>query len=52
MIWRLIFYVEATYYLRHGRRDIKLRDQNVFKDCFPSGMDHKLLLHLASLLYI
>ena len=31
---RLIFYIVATSYLRRGRRDVKLRDQDVLRKLF------------------
>ena len=34
MVERLIFYILATSYLRRGRRDVKLRDQDVLKKLF------------------
>ena len=44
---RLIFYILATSYLRRGRRDVKLRGQDVFRRLFAEWDETMRLLCLT-----
>ena len=39
---RLIFYIVATSYLRRGRRDVKLRDQDVLRKLFAEWVVYEI----------
>ena len=56
MMGRLIFYIVATSYLRRGRRDVKLRDQNVLRKLFAEWERrlywHGIVLNSTSSIWI
>ena len=48
LMGRLIIYIIATSYLRRGRRDVKLRDQDVLRKFFAELVITQTLILLYS----